>query len=382
MTVRKKRALISDEHWMERALDLAKSSIGLASPNPVVGCVLVREDTVVGEGFHAYDEIDHAEIVALKQAGRQAHGATAYITMEPCSHQGRTGPCADALIAAGIQRVVVAVQDPNPIVSGKGLARLQAAGISITLGVHETESKLLNASFARFIRSQRPFVTLKAGLTLDGRIGPPPIASHPVGSVHWITSDLSRAAVQQMRHAADAVLTGIGTVISDDPLMTDRSGRARRRPLLRVVLDSELRLRPDSQLVCTANNDVLVFCTRLVSDRVRPLEAMGVRVERLATDPEGGRISMNAVLSRLAALDITHVMLEAGADLNATALNAGIVDKLFLFYAPAIYGDTSVPLVRSREPEGFQTVRLTNYRLHPMGEDFAVEADIQNPWQI
>lgn len=377
-----KRALISDEHWMERALDLAKSSVGLASPNPVVGCVLVRDNTVVGEGFHVYDEIDHAEIVALKQAGKQARGATAYVTLEPCSHQGRTGPCADALIAAGVQRVVVAVQDPNPQVSGKGMEKLQAAGVSITLGVHETEAKLLNAAFARFIRSQRPFVTLKAGLTLDGRIGPPPSAAHLSGSVHWITSDVSRAAVQQMRHSADAIMTGIGTIMTDDPLMTDRSGRSRRRPLLRVVLDSALRLRPDSQLVQTSNNDVLVFCTRLARERVRALETLGVRVERLAPDATTGHISMQAVLARLAALDITHVLLEAGAELNATALSAGIVDKLYLFYAPAIYGDTAVPLVRSREPAGFQTVRLSNYRLHSMGEDFAVEADIQNPWQL
>ncbi|HUZ04779.1 MAG TPA: bifunctional diaminohydroxyphosphoribosylaminopyrimidine deaminase/5-amino-6-(5-phosphoribosylamino)uracil reductase RibD, partial [Acidobacteriaceae bacterium] len=330
MAVDVHRTHISDEEWMERALALAESSVGLASPNPAVGCVLVRDEAVVGEGFHAYDEIDHAEIVALKQAGEQARGATAYVTLEPCSHHGRTGPCADALIAAGVQRVVAAVQDPNPAVSGQGFKHLQAAGISITLGICETKAKHLNEAFARFIRSKRPFVTLKAGLTLDGRVGPPPAAHHPSGSVHWITSDVSRAAVQQMRHAADAVLTGIGTVMSDDPLMTDRSGRARRRPLLRVVLDSALRLRPDSQLVRTANNDVLVFCTRLIGDRVRSLEALGVRVERLTPDPETGRLPLAVVLERLAALDITHVMLEAGASLNATALAAGIVDKLFL----------------------------------------------------
>lgn len=376
-----KRANVSDEHWMERALELAKSSVGLASPNPAVGCVLVREDIVVGEGSHIYDEKDHAEIVALNQAGEQARGATAYVTLEPCSHHGRTGPCADALIAAGVQRVVVAVQDPNPLVSGQGLQRLQAAGISLTLGVREIEAKHLNEAFARFIRSKRPFVMLKAGLTLDGRIGPPPATHHPSGSVHWITSDLSRTAVQQLRHAADAVLTGIGTVMSDDPLMTDRSGRERRRPLLRVVLDSALRLRPDSQLVRTSSNDVLVFCTRLIGDRVRSLEALGVRVERLAPDPETGRLPLAGVLARLAEMEITNVMMEAGAHLNATALSAGIVDKLFLFYAPAIYGDTAVPLVRAQDSGGFQSVRMISYRLHPMGEDFAVEAYIQNPWE-
>ena len=377
-----RNAILSDENWMERALNLARSSVGLASPNPVVGCVLVRDNAVIGEGFHAYDEVEHAEVVALKQAGKQARGAIAYVTLEPCSHHGRTGPCADALIAAGVQRVVVAVQDPNPQVSGAGLQRLQQAGISITLGVHETEAKLLNAAFARFIRSHRPYVTLKAGLTLDGRIGPPPSAAHPSGSVHWITSDISRAAVQQMRHNADAVMTGIGTVLTDDPMMTDRSGRARRRPLLRVVLDSKLLLSTESQLARTADRDVLVFCTKPASsERVRALEAMGVRVEKIAADPVRGHLSMQAMMQKLAELDIIHVLLEAGAELNATALNAGIVDKLYLFYAPAIYGDEAVPLVRARQPGGFHTLRLANYRLHPMGEDFAVEADLQNPWQ-
>ncbi len=381
MTATIKHPLASDERWMERALELAKSSIGLASPNPAVGCVLVKDNSVVGEGFHAYDEKDHAEIVALKQAGKQARGATAYITLEPCSHQGRTGPCANALISAGIQRAVVAVQDPNPAVSGKGLERLQAAGVSITLGVHETEAKHINAAFARYIRSKRPFVTLKAGLTLDGRIGPPPIAAHPSGSVHWITSDVSRAAVQQMRHAADAVLTGIGTVVSDDPMLTDRSGRMRRRPLLRVVLDSALRLRTDSQLVRSANNDVLVFCTNPDPARVRALKIQGVRVEQVEADAGEEYLAMDAVMTRLAELEITHVLIEGGANVNATALNAGIVDKLFLFYAPALYGDAAVPMIQEREPNAFHPVRLTNYRLHPMGEDFAVEADILNPWQ-
>lgn len=382
MAFNTKHAQISDEKWMERALDLARSSVGLASPNPAVGCVLVREDIVVGEGSHSYDEKDHAEVVALKQAGELARGATAYVTLEPCCHQGRTGPCVDALIAAGIQRVVAAVQDPNPVVSGQGLERLQGAGISITLGVREMEAKRLNEAFARFIRSQRPFVTLKAGLTLDGRIGPPPAAHHPSGSVHWITSDVSRAQVQQMRHAADAVLTGIGTVLADDPMMTDRSGRERRRPLLRVVLDSQLRLGLDSQLVLTASNDVLVFCTEQApKERARALEAVGVRVERLTPDPETGRMPLAAVMARLAGMDITHVMLESGAILNAAALNAGIVDKLFLFYATALYGDAATPLARAQGAEDLRAIRLDNYQLHPMGEDFAVEAYVQNPWE-
>ena len=233
----------ADELWMERALGLAEASIGLASPNPVTGCVLVKNGNVIGEGFHSYADKDHAEIVALKQAGAEARGSTAYITLEPCSHHGRTPPCADALIKAGVARVVVAVRDPNPQVSGRGLDRLQAAGVSLTIGVKEAAARRLNEAFAKFIRTHRPFVTLKAGMTLDGRIAPPPTKDHiPSGSTHWITGDRSREVVQELRHAADAILTGIGTILNDDPLLTDRSGRQRRRPFLRVVLDSSLRL--------------------------------------------------------------------------------------------------------------------------------------------
>ena len=229
----------ADELWMERALGLAEASIGLASPNPVTGCVLVKDGNVIGEGFHSYADKDHAEIVALKQAGAAARGSTCYVTLEPCSHHGRTPPCADALIKAGVARVVTAARDPNPQVSGRGLDRLQAAGVSLTIGVKEAAARRLNEAFAKFIRTHRPFVTMKAGMTLDGRIAPPPTKDHiPSGSTHWITGDRSREVVQELRHAADAILTGIGTILNDDPLLTDRSGRQRRRPFLRVVLDS------------------------------------------------------------------------------------------------------------------------------------------------
>jgi diaminohydroxyphosphoribosylaminopyrimidine deaminase/5-amino-6-(5-phosphoribosylamino)uracil reductase len=371
-----------DEFWMERALGLAQASVGLASPNPVVGCVLVQGDTVLGEGFHAYDDKDHAEIVALKQAGEQARGATAYVTLEPCSHAGRTGPCADALIAAGVARVVAAARDPNPQVSGRGLDKLQAAGVSITIGVKEAAARRLNEAFARFIRSGRPFVTMKAGLTLDGRIAPPPTQNHvPSGSTHWITGDASRAEVQQLRHAADAILTGIGTIVNDDPLLTDRSGKPRRRPLLRVVLDSGLSLSPDSQLARTANQDVLVFHSRPAAERAEILTDQGVRVEMLPPDPDTGRVSIQAAIQRLGQMNMLSVMLEGGSQINAAALAAQIVDKVYLFYAPAIYGDAAIPVVRSLLPNTYASTRLGNYRLHELGEDFAVEGYLQNPWE-
>jgi diaminohydroxyphosphoribosylaminopyrimidine deaminase / 5-amino-6-(5-phosphoribosylamino)uracil reductase len=372
----------ADELWMERALALAEASIGLASPNPVTGCVLVKDGNVIGEGFHSYADKDHAEIVALKQAGAAAHGSTAYVTLEPCSHHGRTPPCADALIKAGVARVVTAARDPNPQVSGRGLDRLQAAGVSLTIGVKEAAARRLNEAFAKFIRTHRPFVTLKAGMTLDGRIAPPPTKDHiPSGSTHWITGDRSREVVQELRHAADAILTGVGTILNDDPLLTDRSGRQRRRPFLRVVLDSSLKLSLDSQLVRTASQDVLVFHTQPSTRRVKALEERGVRVERLDPDPVTGLVPMRAVMERLADMEMLSVMLEGGSQINASALAAQIVDKLYLFYAPAIYGDAAIPVVRSLEANTYFATRMTNYQLHELGEDFAVEGYLHNPWE-
>lgn len=367
---------------MERALSLAEEGVGLSSPNPAIGCVLVKNNTVVGEGFHIYDNKDHAEIVALKQAGEQARGATAYVTLEPCSHHGRTGPCADALIEAGVSRVVTAVRDPNPKVSGRGLDKLQTAGVSLTIGVKEAAARRINEAFAKFIRTRRPFVTLKAGLTLDGRIAPPRMKNHvPSGSTHWITGDRSREIVQELRHGADAILTGIGTIQNDDPLLTDRSGRPRRRPFLRVVLDSSLQLSLDSQLVRTANQDVLVFHTKPNRERTKALEERGVLVEHLPPDPVHGKVPMRAVIDRLGEMEMISVMLEGGSQINASALAAQIVDKLFLFYAPVLYGDAASPVVRSLDANTYFSTRLGNYRLHELGEDFGVEGYLHNPWE-
>jgi len=372
----------SDERWMERALALAEESVGLTSPNPAVGCVLINDGVVVGEGSHLYDDKDHAEVIALKQAGERARGATAYITLEPCSHYGRTAPCADALVQAGVARVVVALRDPNPQVSGRGLDRLQAAGISLTIGVKEAAARRINEAFAKFIRTRRPFVTLKAGLTLDGRIAPPRTKDHvPSGSTHWITGDRSRQTVQDLRHGADAILTGIGTILNDDPLLTDRSGRPRRRPFLRVVLDSSLRLSLDSQLVRTASQDVLVFHTKAARERAKALRNRGIQVERLAPDPATGRVPLRAAIDRLGEMEMIGVMLEGGSQINASALAAQVVDKLFLFYAPVIYGDAAAPVVRSLEATTYFSTRLESYRLHELGEDFGVEGYIHNPWE-
>src|SRR3979411_2936941 len=250
---------------MQRAMNLARKATGLASPNPLVGCVLVREGQIVGEGFHQYDWRDHAEVVAIKSAGETARGSTMYVNLEPCNHTGRTGPCTEAIIKAGIQRVVATIEDPNPAVAGSGFDRLRAAGIEVFTGVLEDEARQLNEAFAKWIRKKRPFVTLTRAMSLDGQLALPQAGKRK--SSTWITSEESRAEVHRMRNASDALLTGIGTILADDPLLTDRSGLPRRRRLLRVVLDAQLRLSPKSRIVKTSDDDLLVFTTIPVNSR-------------------------------------------------------------------------------------------------------------------
>ncbi len=368
----------SDAGWMRQALVLAERSIGLASPNPVVGCVLVNDGRLVGQGAHVYEKLDHAEIVALRQAGDQARGATAYVTLEPCSHTGRTGPCADALIRAGIARVVVATTDPNPGVSGRGIERLRAAGILLTHGVLAEPARRLNDGFARYIRHKLPLVTLKAGLSLDGRIAPQPQSRPTVAAVTYLTSPHSLAAVHRMRHGADAVLTGIGTVLSDDPLLTDRSGLARRRPLLRVVLDTALRLPLDARLVAGAQQDVLVYTAEGGSAKAEALRAAGVMIEQVPRSPAGAGLDLRPVLRSLGERrGIVNLLAEGGSRLNRVLLGDQLVDKLCLFYAPILLGDQAIPLLAGAD--GLQP-SLAGVTLTQSGADFRLEAYLRDPW--
>ena len=365
---------------MEHALALARKGVGLASPNPTVGCVIVKDGAILGEGFHQYDWRDHAEIVALKQAGERARGATAFVTLEPCNHTGRTGPCSEALINAGIARVVAAMEDPNPKTRGGGFARLRAAGVDAETGELGAEAQKLNEAFACWITTKKPFVTLKSALTLDGQLALAPIhhskkapaseVGRYKGAGRWISSEESRAEVQRMRHASDALLTGIGTILADDPFLTDRSGLERRRRLLRVVLDAKLRLSPKARIVQTADADLLVFTgASLKSPKARALQSAGV--ELVHTKPRGGKIDLQAVLEELGQRDILSVLLEAGSRLNGEALAAGAVNKLVLFYAPKLAGHTNVPFVSA--PTGsLPSLRFVSFR--QLGPDVALEA--------
>jgi diaminohydroxyphosphoribosylaminopyrimidine deaminase/5-amino-6-(5-phosphoribosylamino)uracil reductase len=367
-----------DRQHMQRALTLARAAVGLASPNPTVGCVLAHGDRVVGEGAHRYDARDHAEVVALRAAGSNAHGATAYVTLEPCSHTGRTGPCAAALISSGISRVVIATADPNPLVAGRGISCMRAAGLTVDVGLCEREARALNNAFARFIQSAQPFVTLKSALSADGFLAPPPATRVP-GQTVWLTGEDSRARVHLLRHAADALLTGIGTVLADDPALTDRSGLKRRRPLLRVILDSTLRLPLDSLLVTISRDDLLVLCSpAAVASREQALAARGVQIARIPTLADGS-LDLRAALALLAARQITSVLAESGPALNSALLRAQLVDELILFHSPVLLGAGSIPFAN-----GFTPAALESQLLHPtrqrLDDDLCVTGLLRDPW--
>jgi diaminohydroxyphosphoribosylaminopyrimidine deaminase/5-amino-6-(5-phosphoribosylamino)uracil reductase len=372
----------SDLHWMHRALELARRGIGVTSPNPAVGCIILdRAGQVVGEGWHEYDLLDHAEIVALRgataHAGDRVHGGTAYVTLEPCNITGRTPPCTDALIKSGIGRVVAATIDPNPAVAGHGLEALRAAGIEVSVGLCQTEARRLNEGFARWIQHQRPFVLMKVAMTLDARIAPPPAQQTP-HAPYWITSELARAAVQPLRWAADATMVGVDTVLADDPWMTDRSGLRRRRPLLRIVLDSALRMPLDSKLVSTAQkdpqNDVVIFTVSHDEARIRDLESHGVRVEVLPAD--AGRVPLDKVLSKLGEEGVLTLLTETGTRLNTAFLAAGLVDRLHLFISPQIMGSDAVPAFKGLP----SFVHMTEVEVERYGDDLGLSSLLLDPW--
>lgn len=359
--------------YIQEALDLAARGRGATSPNPAVGAVIVADGQVVGRGFHTYAGVRHAETIAIEEAGEKARGATIYTTLEPCSHHGRTGPCAEAIIAAGIRKVVSAMQDPNPQVQGRGFARLKEAGVEVEIASEfSAAAAALNEAFVHAMRTGRPLVMLKAAVTLDGKIAAPDDELTP----GWITSETARAHVQTLRHGADAILTGIGTVLTDDCRMTDRTGAARSRPLLRIIADSQLRLPLESHLVTSCNNDVLAVTTSAASpDRRQRLEQAGVRVE--VCERADGRVDLAGIVQLLAREQYRSLMIEAGSRVNWAALESGIVDKIFFYYAAKILGGTqSLPVAggvgRRKRKDALQ---FQNLKLHSIGTDeFAVEA--------
>jgi diaminohydroxyphosphoribosylaminopyrimidine deaminase/5-amino-6-(5-phosphoribosylamino)uracil reductase len=356
--------------FMHEALGLARKGRSLASPNPMVGAVLERDGRVVGRGFHTYAGVHHAETIALAEAGELARGATLYLNLEPCSHQGRTPPCVDALIRVGVARVVAPLEDPNPLVAGEGFRRLRAAGVEVEIAAEfAAEAGKLNEPFLHFMRTGRPLVTLKTAITLDGKI------SAPDDNRGWITSERARAHVQELRHDHDAILTGIGTVLADDCQLTDRTGLARSRQLLRIVLDSQLRLPLDSKMVRGAAGDVLVVATSAAApERRKALEARGIEV--LTLDGPGGRSNLAALVEWLGKRRYLSLMIEAGSKVNWTAFETELVDRIFFYYGPEILGGLeALPLAggigRRRRADA---IRIHGVTIHPIPPDeFAVE---------
>ncbi len=409
-----------DNYWMRRALELARKGIGVTSPNPAVGCVILDSaGQVIGEGCHEYGLLDHAEIAALKEAQQHAasrlRGGTAYVTLEPCCITGRTPPCTDALIKAGLARVVAATIDPNPAVAGKGLDALRAAGIQVAVGACQAEARRLNEGFARWILDRRPFVLMKVAMTLDARIAPPP--GHQVEHApYWITGEEARAAVQQLRWQADAIMVGVDTVLADDPWLTDRSGNRRRRPLLRIVLDSALRMPLDCKLVATAQNDAVVFTVSNDEPRATELRNRGVRVEVLPAEAgapsdsssslgwqtgapgdrssslgwqtgapgdrssslgsQAGRVPLEKVLLKLGEEGILTLLTETGTRLNTAFLTAGLVDRLQFFVSPQIMGSDAVPAFRGMT----QFVHMAELEVERFGTDLGLCSLLRDPW--
>ena len=357
---------VTHEHWMKRALLLARKGKGRTSPNPLVGAVLVKRGKVVGEGYHAKAGEAHAEIVALRKAGKEARGSTLYVNLEPCTHYGKTPPCAPAVIQAGVRRVVVGMVDPNPVVKGKGISTLRKAGIDVHSGTLEKECKTLNEAFCKYILMKVPFVILKAAATLDGRI------ATRDGESKWIASEASRRLVHQLRNEVDAVVVGVGTVLRDDPLLTARI-RGGRDPV-RIILDSRLRIPEDARVIGISSSRTLIATTPLApKDKIERLDKAGAQV--LLIESKNGRVDLRAFLSKMGEMGMMSVLVEGGGRVNGAFLDEGLVDKFLLFLSPRLMGDPQSPGIF--QGKGFEhlkdSISVKDVKVKRIGEDILVE---------
>jgi diaminohydroxyphosphoribosylaminopyrimidine deaminase/5-amino-6-(5-phosphoribosylamino)uracil reductase len=359
----------AERSYMRRALELAVRARGRTSPNPMVGAVLVKDGTVVGEGFHAFAGSDHAELEAIHEAEGAATGATMYVTLEPCCHFGRTPPCVDQIIHAGISRVVAACEDPNPAVSGKGFATLKAAGVSVEVGLLSEEAARLNEAFFTFIRTGRPFVTLKVAASLDGKI------STRTGDSRWITGESARQHVHHIRNEVDAVMVGIGTILRDDPLLTTRLGTPDQRDPTRVIVDNLARLPLRAKVINRASTAPTILAASEMAPRAKleALEREGVQILVVPGSPR--RVSLTHLMGALGKHGFLSVMIEGGAEINASALQEGVVDKVLLFLAPILIGGKSTATAVGGEGiEALrQAKRLRDVRIERFDEDILIE---------
>jgi diaminohydroxyphosphoribosylaminopyrimidine deaminase / 5-amino-6-(5-phosphoribosylamino)uracil reductase len=391
-TTSTKTSSAEDEKWMARALELARKGQGMTRPNPIVGAVVVRDGRVLAEGFHRRAGLPHAEREALGAAkGRSARGSTMYVTLEPCCHTGRTPPCTDAIIDSGVKRVVVAVQDPNPVVNGQGIARLRQAGIRVEVGCLAAEARALNRPFLMWVEHGRPWVTLKIAATLDGFIADWSMTTpHREPGPVWLTGETARAAAHALRAEHDAVLVGAGTVLADDPQLTVRlpgsqnpaqPADARGQPL-RVVLDGRLRMAPTAKVLrggdgAREEHRTLVFASEMASpQKVTALEAGGAQVVRLPG--HGHRVHLPELLQELARRNVQSVLVEGGAEVHAAFISAGLVDAVAFFQAPLLLGG-GVPIARGPGRGVPAALRLGRLDVTRVGEDICIRAEVIHP---
>jgi len=366
---------VADKQFMKMALDLAVKGLGFTSPNPMVGAVIVKGDHVVGTGYHQAAGKAHAEVNAIDDAGISADGATLYVTLEPCNHTGRTPPCTEKILTAGIRRVVVAMQDPNPDVSGGGIDYLTSRGVDVTIGVCEDKARRLNEVFSKYIKTKRPFSIVKCAATLDGRI------ATRTGDSRWVTGEASRNFVHQVRHAVDAIMVGIDTVVKDDPSLTtrlDKSLAGKGRDPVRVVLDTHLRIPETAKLLqLDSDSDTLLVTGSAVSGHKKAkIERKGARV--VESPLKDGLIDLDRLMDQLGALELTSLLIEGGSRVIASALTAGIVDKIFFFYAPKILGgDDGVPICQGPGPALMDhSIPVKDIRVKRFDNDVMIEGYI------
>lgn len=356
------------EDYMGMALELAAKGAGYVSPNPMVGAVVVKDGRVVGHGYHKAVGGPHAEVNAIDDAGDQAKGATLFVTLEPCNHQGRTPPCTRKIIDTGIRQVVVAMADPNPHVAGGGNAFLKSRGVDVTCGVCEAEAVALNESFIKYIRSQQPFVVLKMAATLDGRI------ATRTGDARWVTGPQARAFVHQLRHEMDAIMVGAGTVVADDPELTSRLEKGHGVDPIRIVLDTHLNICPDIRMLnLSSDSKTLIVCgPDAPVDKMTRLKDKGADI--IGVPLKDGRIDLEILMERLGAKDITSLLVEGGARVAGSALKAGIVDKVHYFYAPKILGgEDGIPMCAGQGPEKMNDcMPLRDAHVSRVGDDILV----------
>jgi diaminohydroxyphosphoribosylaminopyrimidine deaminase/5-amino-6-(5-phosphoribosylamino)uracil reductase len=371
-----KRSMTMDEKYMRLALRLAKKGMGRTSPNPLVGAVVLKGKTIVGRGYHHRAGGPHAEVLALRQAGKKARGATLYLNLEPCAHFGKTPPCTHTILASSISRVVAGMKDPNPVVSGRGIRHLRRRGVTVDVGILREECRELNGPFSKFITTGKPFVTLKAAISLDGKV------ATRSGDSRWISSQASRNYVHRLRQAMDAVMVGIGTVLKDDPLLTVRLPREKKpHQPLRVVVDSRLRIPLHSQLVRTARLYPTLIATTPAASSAKRGQLAEAQVEVLIIGRiSQGRVSLKALMKELARRGVVSVLLEGGSTLTASALREKVVDRLVFFLAPKIIGGERAPGVVGGE--GILRLkdapRVKMLKIRHMGADLVIEGTMEN----